>query len=1054
MIVLRALGTAEIDTGISTITPSQEVVFAAALYLILERGKRVSRARLASLLWQKVPEKARSHRLRQTILQLKKLGITVKADRDNLQLSQFDARSDIDDLSGPNLASLLTQDSLEFLPGYSPHVSEPFRDWVDSQRDSVHTVATRRLVEALASARQRGDWVTYERLALRSQELDPLNETAVLAHAEVAAISGRKREALAILDRYLEDFESANDHLLARPAILLRKRIMEKVPEHSVQATRECRFVGRTIQMETVNQKLSDARIGKGGGCLVIGEAGIGKTRLAFEIAKLAELDGIIVERAVCRRPDLDRPLSVFVDLVPRLRELRGALGCSPETLGLLKRLTEFDATSSEAATRNDSTAVYARVCRALFDLFDAIADEQCVLIVLDDVQWLDPASAALLAGMIPWAKSKKLFFFLNQRAGPNTLGLHMSVIDLPILVLSPLPDSSARTLLTTIINDESGKSNEELINRLVTFGEGNPFFLQELGKHWLESGGRQEFPPSIAAVIDDRLSHLSVEALQVLQACAVLGVNATIERVERLLEYKSHRLLSAVQELSVCSMLQADGEASTYGPERISIRHDLIATAALKRVAKTPLAFLHRRAGTVLQQDTLGSGTPTALLWASALHWRQAGDRERSFSAARACAEHLLEVGLPLDSAQAFERALEYCVTEDQRLVILSRLAVARQMHGDWEQSKEVLQRLRLIRATAAPNANRHDDAEVALFDATWRASLDNSGLLRELLECINSEEAPAPHRVACGLLSLKVASHLNEIRVVEKVYQTVVPLAASLNEPSRVRAEIDLIFHSTCGDIDKLSSVAKAFLDAVANETNPLTFSRAIGNAATAYRLAGEKEEAESLFRKALDYSLAHGLASSARFACYSLVRLYLASEDSAHAREALDRSEKFTDLGEDIHLISDRNYLWARVFLEEGNIEAASSHCTITLAETKPNQSINRRTSVLALGIMVAISKGIPVDELKPMVADLESMHMLNRASGWQDFEALALFSGLRACGDGEKGHRLLVEYSTIHRREGGPLPPRITALVHPSNERVGQKMIYRNGTTFNG
>src|SRR3982074_309197 len=110
MIVLRALGTAEIDTGVTTLTPSQEIVFAAALYLILERGKRVSRARLASLLWPRVPEKARTHRLRQTILQLKKLGIMVRADRDNMQVSQFDARSDIEDLSGPDAAQALRKD--------------------------------------------------------------------------------------------------------------------------------------------------------------------------------------------------------------------------------------------------------------------------------------------------------------------------------------------------------------------------------------------------------------------------------------------------------------------------------------------------------------------------------------------------------------------------------------------------------------------------------------------------------------------------------------------------------------------------------------------------------------------------------------------------------------------------------------------------------------------------------------------------------------------------------------------------------------------------------
>jgi DNA-binding SARP family transcriptional activator/tetratricopeptide (TPR) repeat protein len=1042
MIVLRALGTAEIDTGVTTLTPSQEIVFAAALYLILERGKRVSRARLAGLLWPRVPEKARAHRLRQTILQLKKLGIMVRADRDNLQLSQFDAQSDLEDLAAPDLAAVLRRDSLEFLPGYNPRLSEPLRDWVDSQRDQTHAVATGRLVEALNSARQKGDWATCERLALHCRKLDPLNETAVLAHAEVTAISGRKKEALAILDRYLEEVGSANNKHLTVSATILRKRITERVPERSVQISQECGFVGRSLEIEKLNQKLCEARRGKGGGCLVIGEAGIGKSRLGFEIAKLAELDGVIAERAVCRRPDLDRPLSVFVDLVPRLRELRGALGCSPETVGLLKRLTEFDTTGADATSISDSSAVYARMRRALFDLFDAIADEQCVLVVLDDIQWLDAASATLLAAMIPWASSKKLFFLLNQRVGPSTLSTQISAIDLPVLVLSALADSSAKTLLATIIRDQSDKSNEDLISRLITFGEGNPFFLQELGKHWIESGERQEFPPSIAAVIDDRLSHLSGEALQVLQACAVLGVNATIERVERMLEYKSHRLLSAVQELSISGMLQAEGEASADTPERVCIRHDLIATAALKRVATTPLAFLHRRAGAVLQQDTLGGGTSTALLWACALHWRHAGDRERSFSAARACAEHLLEVGLPLDSARAFERALEHCVTDEQRLLILSRLAVARQMHGDWEKSKEVLQRFRQMRATTAPNENRHDEAEFALFDATWRASLENSALLNDLLECTNSREASAGHRVACGLLALKVASHLNEIRVIEEVYQTLAPLADSLHDSSRVRAEIDMIFHSICGDIGKLSAIAKAFLDAVRGETNPLTFSRAMGNAATAYRLAGEKEEAETLFRKGLDHALAHGLSSRATFACYSLVRLYLAAGDTARAREALDRSEQLTDLGEDIHLIRDRNYLRARVTLEEGNIEAASSHCAVTQAETNPNQSINRRTSVLALGIMVGISKGLSVDGLRPLVRDLESMHMLNRASGWQDFEALALFSGLRACGEGEKGHRLLAEYATIHRRERGPLPRRINEMLYPPNNKSNE------------
>ena len=70
MIELRSLGAAEIRTGSATLTPAQEIVFAAALYLIIERGKTLSRSKLMSLLWPDIDPSAQSHRLRQTIYQL------------------------------------------------------------------------------------------------------------------------------------------------------------------------------------------------------------------------------------------------------------------------------------------------------------------------------------------------------------------------------------------------------------------------------------------------------------------------------------------------------------------------------------------------------------------------------------------------------------------------------------------------------------------------------------------------------------------------------------------------------------------------------------------------------------------------------------------------------------------------------------------------------------------------------------------------------------------------------------------------------------------------
>jgi DNA-binding SARP family transcriptional activator len=401
MIVLRALGKAEIETSVTKITPSKEKAFAAALHLVLERGKRVSRARLATLLWPRVAEKVQAHRLRQTILQLKKLGIFVRADRDNLQLSQHDALSDVDELTQEHPRGLTTRDSLEFLPGYSPRFSEPFRDWIDSKRDEVHATATRHLITDLDIARRRADWPACDKIAKQCCQLDPFNETAVLAHAEATAMRGAKKEALGILDRHIAGVGETNQYLTL-PASLLRRRIIDRVQERTKAVTRESIFVGRNAEMATLIAYLAAARASKGSACLVTGEAGIGKSRLTSELAKFAELDGVQTERSTCRRSDLDRPLSVFVDLVPRLRELPGALGSSQETLSVLKRLTEFDGRATDTSFIDDSTVSFAQIRRALFDLLDAITDEQCMLIVLDDVQWLDNSSLKLLSAMIP----------------------------------------------------------------------------------------------------------------------------------------------------------------------------------------------------------------------------------------------------------------------------------------------------------------------------------------------------------------------------------------------------------------------------------------------------------------------------------------------------------------------------------------------------------------------------------------------------------------------------------------------------------------------------
>jgi len=270
-------------------------------------------------------------------------------------------------------------------------------------------------------------------------------------------------------------------------------------------------------------------------------------------------------------------------------------------------------------------------------------------------------------------------------------------------------------------------------------------------------------------------------------------------------------------------------------------------------------------------------------------------------------------------------------------------------------------------------------------------------------------------------------------------EIYGAIVPLLDEPRVAPATRCEIDMIFHSVCGDVDKAAQATKQFLGVARAERNPLTFSRAVGNAAVAYRLGGRKEESERLFLEVLDHAITHGLTARASFAAYSLVRLYLGAGDLRKARQMMERAERMTRPAEDVHLVADHSYLSARIALEEGNLEDASSRFAIIVAETSPNQSVNRRTAVLALGIRIAILQGVPPESLWPMVAQLEAAHILNRGAGWQDFEADALFQGLLACGKDERAKHLLNEYATVYRRERWPLPKNLSSMVAATTKR---------------
>lgn len=1031
MLQLRALGTAEIATTMTTLTPSQEIVFASALYLVIARERSTPRSQLAELLWPNVQPSVRSHRLRQTLLQLKKLGFPVIADRDRIGLATQEILRDIDRIEVDATTALQNGHSLEFLPGYSPRFSEPFRDWVDIKRSEVNSSCARVLLTTLGIERGRASWENVERIARTVVRLDPFNESAVLAMAEAFAMRGQKLEAVSMLNDYLSEVGENADMRL--PATLLRKRILQSSPSSaSSSPLPDPVYVGREVELETLTYRLKAAQRGRGGANMLLGEPGIGKSRLAAEIAKFASLQGVRNARVSCQRPNVDRPLSVLAGLVVLLRDMPGALGCSQDTLLALRRLTEFDTRATEVSVlTTESYAVHRTLRNAIFDLLGAVTEEGCLLLIVDDIQWMDRTSQDILADICVWSKENKLLVILNSRCERRDLLESFVRSNTEVIELDALTPSAAELLLSSIVKDAAPSRTSSKWQWLLEVGEGNPFFLQELAKHWMECAGSVEAPSSVNNVLRDRLGRLSPVSLRVLQACTVLGQSATVERVDKMLEYLSHELLGAIQELSVSGMLSASTDSTELAPLSLRTRHDLLSGAVLEGLSAASRAFLHRRAGIVLEKELSGDSQSTTLLWACAFHWHNAGERDRALGVVRSCCEHLLEVGLPQDASDALKRALDYCSNDEQRASILARQVDALQMAGQWEQSISVIRQYRQVRANSADRTGPHDSFEIKMFEAFCRTNLKILELVPTVMVCVDCETAPTAHRTDAAIIALKLASDV-DAQLMDAVYAKIAPLLAETKPDDLRRLEVEMVYHSTRGDAARGLAAASALVNAARTTKDGVTLAKALSNAANSFRINGDPGEAEAFLRELIDYSVQRHFFERAAMAMLCMGKLALASEDVARARVMLEQTKTLPITNENLRCTAEQQFLEARISLLEGNLDQATRASSYVRSGAAGHVS-SRRGANLGMTILLGIAQGANPDTLRPAVTDLETSHLKLRAMGLQDFETECLYLGLKAIGREGDGITLLREYLGKHRRDRRPPTKSLTALL---------------------
>ncbi|MHB8507089.1 MAG: EAL domain-containing protein [Candidatus Dormibacteria bacterium] len=435
-------------------------------------------------------------------------------------------------------------------------------------------------------------------------------------------------------------------------------------------------LVGRQEEVAELVSALLSADRGDGGLVVLMGDAGMGKSRVLEEVRRHAAQRGWTVLTGSCSEAELALPYLPYVEALSDYlvgaddRLLRARLGAAREELGqLFPRLA-----GSAERDAYDPTRRKLALFEAVLALLQMIAEGGGLLLCIEDLNWADASSRDLLDYLARRVRGTRLLIVATARG--DELGRRHPLVALlgawrragvaEVMELKALrPDEVGRMIQLTLGSDSIHPGFAASLHRHC---EGNPYVVEETLKELLDAGrlprgadgweeltgtGGLGIPRSVAENVLRRVGRLGEAEVQVLQCAAVLGRSFAYSTLVRLSSLDESSLQAALQLCLEEQLLEEDPSSTT----RYQFRHALTREAIYGDVLRPRREFLHARAAEIL------SSHPVAAAMDVAHHLLAAGNWEQAVPVCLAAAEDALRRRGYAEAAELFRRVLPHLV-------------------------------------------------------------------------------------------------------------------------------------------------------------------------------------------------------------------------------------------------------------------------------------------------------------------------------------------------------------------------------------------------------
>jgi DNA-binding NtrC family response regulator/tetratricopeptide (TPR) repeat protein len=424
-------------------------------------------------------------------------------------------------------------------------------------------------------------------------------------------------------------------------------------------------FVGRDQEMAVLKSRLEAALRGQGQLVSIVGDAGIGKSRLLFEFRQSLTGQDVAYVEGRCLSYGNTIPYLPLLDLIraacgigdvdtveastEKIRHALGASGADAEarTPYLLHLLGYKDGTDALETVPPDT--IKAHVSDSLRHLTVGTSQTRPLLLVVEDLHWSDRASEEMLASLVNALHGARVLFIATHRPGyvPPWAGKSFATR----LTLPPLSDEDSLRVAQSVV--PTGSLSGPVASAILSKAEGNPFFLEELvlavqgsARPTAESG----IPDTVQGVLTSRIGRLPDTERAVLQSAAVVGKDVPLPILAAISDLTDEILRSALRHLGAAEFLYEVGD----GPEvKHRFRHALTHEVAYESLEPERRLLLHARILSTIERlyadrlpehvDRLAHHAVRGQAWDKALvYLRQAGTQAFLRSANREAVAYL----------------------------------------------------------------------------------------------------------------------------------------------------------------------------------------------------------------------------------------------------------------------------------------------------------------------------------------------------------------------------------------------------------------------------